>query len=77
MTNSALLEQYIDKSGLKKSHIAGMMGLSRASLSNKINGRCDFWAGEISRLCEILAIRDAKTRDAIFFARQVAKSATE
>lgn len=69
MTNSAMLEDCIKKSGLKKSHIAQSMGLSRTSFSNKLNNRCDFWASEITQLCDILKIKDVRVRDSIFFAK--------
>ena len=67
MTNTTLLERYIEKSGYKKSFIAKQIGISAYALAMKINNESEFKAREISILCKILNI-SAKDRDAIFFA---------
>lgn len=67
MTNTSLLEQYIEKSGYKKKFIAQQIGLKSAyGLSLKINNESEFKASEISILCNLLKIT-AKDKDAIFF----------
>ena len=68
MTNTALLEDRIQASGLKKSYIAKVLGLTRAGLSLKIQGVTEFKASEITALSELLGIDDWQERDRIFFA---------
>lgn len=70
MTNTTMLEQYIENSGYKKSFIAQQIGLTAYSLSRKINNKSEFKAREITALCEILKIT-AKDKEAIFFANRV------
>mgnify|MGYP003307134066 CR=1 FL=1 len=56
MTNTKLLEEAIDRSGLKKGKIAERLGISRAGLINLINNRSEFRVSQIQTLCEILNI---------------------
>ena len=71
MTNTALLEEKITKSGLKKSYIAKTMGLSSYGLALKIRNTHEFKASEIEKMCILLGIDDLEERCAIFFASQV------
>lgn len=68
MTNTDLLEAYIDRSGYKRSHIAATMGLSSYALALKINNKNEFKASEIEVICNLLGI-NTKDRMAIFFAK--------
>lgn len=68
MTNTALLNDVIERSGLKRSYIAKTIGLSPYGLSKKINNETEFKASEINALCEILKIQIPDEREAIFFA---------
>ena len=68
MTNTALLEEKIRKSGLKKSYIAKAIGLSPYGLTLKIQNSNEFKASEIEKLCLLLGIDDLEERSAIFFA---------
>lgn len=68
MTNISLLEQYIEKSGYKKSFIAEQLGLTAYGLSLKVNNKSEFKASEMTILCKLLKI-DAKDKEAIFFAK--------
>ena len=70
MTNTTLLEQYIEKSGYKRSYIAAQLGLTRYALALKINNKSEFKANEIDILCKILNI-NVKDRMRIFFANKV------
>lgn len=70
MTNTNLLEQYIDKSGYKKSFIAKQLGITAYGLWLKVNNENEFKASEIDILCALLNI-DVSARMAIFFAKQV------
>ena len=67
MTNKALLEDAIQKSGLKKKHIAEQIGLSRVGFNNCLNNRAEFKASHIHALCQLLDIKPEQ-REAIFFA---------
>lgn len=68
MTNTALLEQYIEKSGLKKSFIAEKLGITAYGFALKVSNKNEFKASEITILCELLKIR-ARDKEAIFFAK--------
>ena len=68
MTNTALLEQYIEKSGYKKSFIAEQLGLTAYGLTLKVNNKSEFKASEMTILCKLLKI-NAKDKEAIFFAK--------
>ena len=56
MTNIELLNQYIDKSGLKLQAIADALFITRWALYQKLNNKSSFKQGEIKKLCEILHI---------------------
>lgn len=66
MTDSKMLRKAVEKSGLKYNHIAGQLDLSRAGLLLKIDGKNEFKASEISKLCEVLGITNEQ-RERIFF----------
>ena len=68
MTNTSLLEQYIEKSGYKKSFIAEQLGLTAYGFTLKVNNRSEFKASEMTILCKLLKI-NAKDKEAIFFAK--------
>lgn len=68
MTNTQLLKDIIDKSGLKYGFIAKELGLSRYGLKKKIENESSFKAEEIQKLCIILHIDSYDEREKIFFA---------
>lgn len=68
MTNTSLLEEYIKKSGYKKSYIAAQLGITAYALTLKINNKSEFKANEITILCKLLKI-STKDKEAIFFAK--------
>lgn len=68
MTNKELLEDKIEKSGLKKNFIAKAIGLSPYGLAKKINNETEFKTSEVNELCKILNITDLAEKDRIFFA---------
>ncbi len=68
MTNTALLEEYIAKSGYKKSFIAKALGITAYALTLKIKNKSEFKANEIDILCKLLKI-GIKDRMRIFFAQ--------
>lgn len=72
MTNKELLNERIEKSGMKKSYIAKVLGMAPGSLSRKIASQRDFKASEINALCELLGIDTLEEKEAIFFNQKVA-----
>lgn len=76
MTNKAELNKRIKASGLKKSYIAKVLGIDQSTLSRKINNKLDFRESEINVLCNLLGIEGREEREAIFFALEVAETAT-
>lgn len=70
MTNTKLLEEYILKSGYKRSFIAKALGITAYALALKINNKSEFKATEIDILCKLLNI-GIEDRMRIFFARLV------
>lgn len=69
MTDSKLLREAIDNSGLKYGYIAKQLGISTKSLQRKIDNESSFKASEIQKLCEILSISSYKTKENIFFSK--------
>lgn len=66
MTNTALLNEIINRSGYKRSFIAKNIGLSAYGLARKINNEREFTASEINALCEFLHIGSLELRDRVF-----------
>lgn len=73
MTNTSLLREKIDASGLKLGAIAEKMVISYSWLKKKIDGEKPFKAYEIQILCEVLGITDLEEKERIFFAENVGK----
>ena len=73
MTNTALLEEKITESGLKKSYIAKSIGLTPYGLTLKIRNVNEFKASEIDKICILLGIDSPEERCDIFFASKVDK----
>lgn len=66
MTNTKLLREKIEASGLKLSYIASQLRISRAALTMKIENKSDFRQKEIVKLCELLGITTPKEKALIF-----------
>lgn len=73
MTNTALLRDYISRSGLKLSFIAEKMGISRASLYEKINNKSAFNQFQIDAICKVIGVNDPTVITSIFFDSDVDK----
>lgn len=71
MSDTKLLREKINNSGIKLVFIADKLGLSPQGLRNKLSNKSEFTASEIVSLCEILNIKSLKERESIFFARDV------
>ena len=67
MTDTTKLKLKISEKGLKISFVAEQIGITRASLSAKINNKSIFRANEIVTITKVLGLTRAE-RDAIFFA---------
>ena len=52
------LKERIEKSGYKLSYLAEQLGITRFSLTNKLNGVTDFKSEEIKKLCLTLKIQN-------------------
>ena len=70
MTDSVKLREYMQQSGFKLSFIASKIGISVQTLLNKIEGKTEFKASEIKKLCELLHIGLSGMQE-IFFAMDV------
>ena len=68
MTDTLELEVAIKRAGLTKKKIASELGISVMGLYKKINNTTEFKASEISKLAELLEIRDYQEKERIFFA---------
>ena len=69
MTNTKLLNEVIKRSGIKKGVLAEKIGVSRTTFSALLRNRAEFKVDQALKLCEILGIDDARTKEAIFFAK--------
>lgn len=56
METTTLLKQKVNDSGYKLSWISEQLGITRYSLTNKLNKITEFKSSEISMLCKILSI---------------------
>ena len=68
MTDTKLLKEVIDASGMKLNFIAEKLNISRSALWKKINNKSQFNQYEIAELRKIL---DINNWQAIFFAENV------
>lgn len=71
MTDSKKLNEVIKASGFKREFLAEKCGISRQTLSYKINNKQSFNADEIAILCNVLNITDLAEKESIFFAQWV------
>lgn len=76
MTDTARLNEIIQKSGYKISYIANQLGLSPYGFARKRDNLSDFTTREIDALCELLRIDSIEDRFAIFFAKKVDAKST-
>lgn len=67
MVNLEALKKEMDGSGMTVVAIARKSGILRETLYNRLNGKGEFTASEITRLSEVLHL-SRTDRDRIFFA---------
>ena len=75
MTNTTLLKALLKKSGFKLEFIANCMGITRQTLSRKVNNYGSFNQYEIASLCKLLGLKKWSDIETIFFADEVDKNA--
>lgn len=76
LTDLELLKEKIKDSGMTMVAIAKKTGILRETIYNRLNGRGEFTASEITALTDTLNLtRDE--RDAIFFGMKVESNATQ
>ena len=51
---------------MSQSELAKRCGITENTLTNKLQGRTEFKADEIIKICEALNIKDAETRNDLF-----------
>ena len=68
MTNVQLLEEKIQKSGLKKGFIAEKIGVTPNTLTALLNNKAEFKVSHMQAICKVLDIHDDAEIKAIFFA---------
>lgn len=66
MTNTKLLREKIDASGLKLQYIADQLRITRFGLYKKLQDGSEFKPSQIVKLCELLRIETAEEREQIF-----------
>ena len=54
--DSKLLDEYIEKSGLRIGHIVDVLGISRQAFDRKRRGYTSFRGSEVYVLCDLLKI---------------------
>lgn len=67
MTDTEMLRERLKDSGYKMYFIAEHLGLSYQGFLNKVDGKTEFVAPEIKKLCELLNI-GLEDKEKIFFA---------
>lgn len=70
MTNEKKLKAKIVESGFNQEQIAEMLEMTNATFNYKVNGKSEFKASEIKKLCEILSLTESDCMT-IFFADAV------
>lgn len=76
MVNTKLLDEKIEKSGYKKKAIAKILGITPASLKNKIDNKTEFNVSEYLKMEEILDLTLEESR-MIFLIQKVERDSTE
>lgn len=71
MTDTIKIKQLISESGYKMQHIASKLGITRYSLSLKLNNKNEFKTSEVAILCELLGINSLEKKEEIFFKKKV------
>lgn len=54
------------RKGMTQNDLAKMLGMTKNTLSNKVNGHTSVYTHEAKKICEILEINDPKEQANIF-----------
>lgn len=71
MVNTPYLEELIDRSGKKRSHLAEKCGCSIQAFRLKVKGKYEFTNSQVDALCSELGITSMNEMQKIFFAKKV------
>lgn len=66
MIDTELLQEKLNKSSFRMTFVAKELGITYQALLNKLNNKCEFNAGEIISLRQLLHLTGAEV-DRIFF----------
>lgn len=69
--DTKLLDEYIEKSGLRIAYICEQLGISRQAFDRKRKGQIAFRQSEVYVVCDLLRITDLTDKMKIFFAQNV------
>lgn len=64
--NKGMFKMALIRKGLTQNELAKMLGMTKNTLSNKVNGHTNIYTYEAKRICEILEITDPKEQASIF-----------
>lgn len=76
MTNKNELKAALARKGMTATALAEMIGISRQSLSYRINNSVEFRISEVEKISQILGL-SLEEKNLIFFGNQVDKVSTE
>ena len=66
MINTELINETIEKKGIKLKFIAGKIGISSTALRKKINNEHEFRVSEAVILCEVLGLDGIRLKNDVF-----------
>lgn len=66
MVNTTLINETIEKKGLKIKFIAGKLNISSTALRKKINNIHEFRVSEAVKLCEVLGLDGISLKNDVF-----------
>lgn len=66
MINTELINETIEKKGIKLKFIAGKIGISSTALRKKINNVYEFKVSEAVILCEVLGLDGIRLKNDVF-----------
>lgn len=64
--NKALFKMAVERAGYTQSKLAKELGISKNTLSNKVNGHTNVNVTEVSKICDILNIHNDEEKARIF-----------
>lgn len=76
MTNTNEFKAALVRKGITSGELAEMIGLSRQSLSYRMNNIVEFRISEVEKIAQILGL-NLEEKNLIFFGSQVDKTPTE